>query len=399
MNNRLASITLMVAAIAIAGVPAALGAGGDSKVKFPDTNAGRRAAAYIKAFNSMNDDDMRSYFEANVAPEALAQRPIEQRLTVTQRLRADAGALEPMKILEAREDEIACIIKGAKGMWFEWTFRFEKSDPNKLIGASVEMLDEPPDLDEPTTPLTLDEALVELEARFAELAARDEFSGVVLVAKGPDPVFKKAYGLASKEYNVPNRLDTRFNLGSLNKVITRIAIEQLVGKGALSLDDKLGRHIPDYPNKEAAEKVTIRHLLDMTSGIGDFFGDGYAATPKDRIRSLSDYLPLFASEPLLFEPGMKNQYSNGGYVVLGLIIEKVSGESYYDYTSAHIYEPCGMKGTQHLDADVPAENVATGYTRSWDESEHPGEPRRNNIYTRPARGAPPAAAIRPSTTS
>ena len=125
----------------------------------------------------------------------------------------------------------------------------------------------------------------------------------------------------------------------------------------------------------------------MTSGIGDFFGEKYDATPKDRIRDLADYLPLFAAEPLLFEPGTDNRYSNGGYVVLGLIVEKASGMSYFDYVRENIYEPAGMENTDHLMADMPAENVASGYTRNWDGKEHPNEPRRNNIYTRPARGS------------
>jgi D-alanyl-D-alanine carboxypeptidase len=133
--------------------------------------------------------------------------------------------------------------------------------------------------------------------------------------------------------------------------------------------------------------VTISHLLDMTSGIGDFFGEKYLLTPKDRIRNLSDYLLLFGDKPLLFEPGTNRQYSNGGYIVLGLIIEKVSGQTYFDYVQDHIYKIAGMENTTHLEADVPEENVASGYTNNWDENDHPGEPRRNNIYTRPARGS------------
>ena len=96
---------------------------------------------------------------------------------------------------------------------------------------------------------------------------------------------------------------------------------------------------------------------------------------------------MFAAEPLLFQPGSKRRYSNGGYVVLGLIIEKASGKSYGDYVRDNIYLPAGMESTSHLDADIPASNVASGYTRNWDEGDHGAEPRRNNLYTRPARGS------------
>lgn len=227
----------------------------------------------------------------------------------------------------------------------------------------------------------------ELENFLHELSRKDEFSGVVLLAKDYKPIFFKAYGFASKEYNFPNNINTRFNIGSINKFITRIAIEQLKVAGKLKLDDTIGKYLPDYPNREARDKVTIKHLLEMTSGIGDFFGERYQLTPKNKIRNLSDYLPLFADKPLLFEPGTKTQYSNGGYIVLGLIIEKISGKSYFDYVKENIYRIAGMENTDHFEADIPVENVASGYTRFWNGEEHPNEPRRNNIYTRPARGS------------
>lgn len=238
-----------------------------------------------------------------------------------------------------------------------------------------------------TTSIDETELVKELENFLQDMSSKDEFSGVVLLAKNDKPVFFKAYGFASKEFKVPNNVNTRFNIGSINKFITRVAIEQLKEAGKLKLDDTIGKYIPDYPNKEAREKVTIRHLLEMSSGIGDFFGEKYQATPKNKIRSLSDYLPLFADKPLLFKPGTKNQYSNGGYIVLGLIIEKITGMSYFDYVRENIYRIAGMENTDHFEADLPVENVANGYTRFWDGKEHPDEPRRSNIYTRPAKGS------------
>jgi CubicO group peptidase (beta-lactamase class C family) len=220
-----------------------------------------------------------------------------------------------------------------------------------------------------------------------EKARADEFSGVVLVAEGDRVVLHEARGLASKEYASPNQVDTRFNLGSINKLFTRVAIGQLAEKGKLSLDDTIGKFLPAYPNREAAAKVTVRQLLDMTSGIGDFFGKKYEDTPKDRIRRLEDYLPLFASEPLLFAPGSQRRYSNGGYIVLGLIVAKASGQSYFDYVHDHIYVPAGMTDAGHVESDVPEAGVASGYTRNWDGAEHGTGPRRSNIYTRPARGS------------
>jgi D-alanyl-D-alanine carboxypeptidase len=375
----------VAAAVLFLAVP--LFAGEPAKVSFPDTPAGRLVAAYIEAFNSDDAGAMRGFIDANFSPGALAQLPAEQRVTSLQRIKGDVGALEPAKVVDAREDALTIYAHGSKGKWLEIAFAFEPDAPDKMIGARFRMMNEPPDLNAPTTPLSETEFLTALGGLLDTLVAADEFSGVVLVARGETQLFKNAYGLASKEYDVSNRSDTRFNIGSINKIVTRVAIEQLAAKGALRYDDTIGKFLPDYPNKDAAAKVTVRQLVDMTSGIGDFFGEKYAATPKDRIRDLADYLPLFAAEPLLFEPGTDTRYSNGGYVVLGLIIEKASGMSYFDYVRENVYKPAGMDRTDHLMADVPEENVASGYTLAWDGEEHPGEPRRNNMYTRPARGS------------
>jgi len=209
----------------------------------------------------------------------------------------------------------------------------------------------------------------------------DSFSGVVMIARDGKPIFQRASGLASKSYNVPNRVDTKFNLGSINKFFTRVAVSQLIEQGKLSPDDTIGKHLPDYPNKEAAEKVTIKHLLDMQSGIGDFFGPKFVATPKNRIRAIKDYLQLFADQPLKFEPGTSRAYSNGGYIALGAIIEKVTGQSYYDYVRERIFKPAGMGNTDSYEVDAVTPNLATGYTRDANGV------RVSNVYTAPARGS------------
>src|SRR5439155_8281173 len=107
---------------------------------------------------------------------------------------------------------------------------------------------------------------------------------------------------------------------------------------------------PDYPNKSVAEKVTIYQLLTHTSGLGDFFNEKFEAQ-KTRLRSVPDYFPLFVNDPLLFEPGQKWQYSNAGFIILGAIIEKVSGENYFDYVREHIYKPAGMIDTDSYETD------------------------------------------------
>jgi D-alanyl-D-alanine carboxypeptidase len=257
--------------------------------------------------------------------------------------------------------------------------------PLQMTREQTTIQSPPPETTAPGRP-SESAALSSIDELIRNLAGKDEFSGVVLVARDGNPILQKAVGLASREYDVPNRVDTKFNLGSINKIFTQILIGQLIDQGKLSLDDHLVKLLPDYPNREAAEKVTLRQLLDMTSGIGDFFGPEFEATPKDRIRNLKDYLPLFANKALEFEPGTKNKYSNGGYVVLGLIVEKLTGKSYYDYARERIFSPTGMENTGYFESDVPESNLASGYTRH-NGGPSDGGPLRNNSYTRPARGS------------
>jgi CubicO group peptidase (beta-lactamase class C family) len=382
----LAAYAICLLALTLSGLRAQLPAE-QGQVAFPETAAGREASAYFQAFNSQDENVMRLFLERHISRASLEARPVDERMAIYGRLATDLATLTPVKVVKAEEYSLIVIAHSATDKWVQMLFDIEQEPPHGIAGVGIRLLPEPPDLDEPTTPLTEAAMQEELRAYMAGLMEEDGFSGVVLVAKGEKPLFHEAYGMASKEYDVPNLKDTRFNLGSINKFMTHIAIEQLAGKGMLSFDDKIGKYLPDYPNRDAAAKVTIGQLLDMTSGIGDFFGDKFDATPKDRIRDLEDYLPLFAEDSLLFEPGTDSQYSNGGYVVLGLIIEKVSGKTYFDYVRDNIYAVAGMNDTEHLEADVPTANVACGYTRNWGENGEPGAYWRNNIYSRPARGS------------
>src|SRR5262249_15110190 len=146
------------------------------------------------------------------------------------------------------------------------------------------------------------------------------FSGAVLLAKGKTPIFREAYGFASREGKLPNRPDTKFNLGSINKAFTRIAIEQLARAGKLRLDDTIDQWIPEHPAEEG-RRITIAQLLDHKGGVGDVFGPKYEAADRAKLRQIKDWVPLFRDEPLHFEPGTRQEYSNGGYVLLGRVVE------------------------------------------------------------------------------
>lgn len=194
------------------------------------------------------------------------------------------------------------------------------------------------------------------------------FSGVVLAAHAGKTVVTHAYGLADVAANTPNTPDTRFNIGSLNKLFTRLAIAQLAEAGKLSLDDTIAKLLPGTA-LTAADKISVRQLIDHRSGMGDIFGARYDAAPPSRLRELADFVPLIADQPLAFEPGTSQRYSNAGYVVLGLIVEHLTGDSYRDYLAKHVFGPAHMTRTCLPAVDDRAPERATGYTLHGDDRE------------------------------
>jgi len=218
----------------------------------------------------------------------------------------------------------------------------------------------------------------------AGLSKADNFSGVVLIAKDGKPVLEQAYGLSNIADQIPNRIDTKFNMASMGKMFTAVSVLQLLEAGKIaSLQDKVGKYLPNYPNKAVREQVTIEQLLTHTSGMGNFW-EQLADKAKDRYSAVADYVPLFADEKLQFEPGKGFAYSNNGYTVLGLIVEAVSGKTYFNYVRDNIYRPCGMADTDAYELDKPIARMATGYSRSPDK---PGQ-LVSNIYVLPYKGSP-----------
>ena len=222
-----------------------------------------------------------------------------------------------------------------------------------------------------------------LKAEVEKRAAADEFTGTVLVAKDGKPVFEGAYGFAEREGKVPNTPATRFRFGSMGKMFTAVAALQLVQAGKLSLDAPVGKYLPDYPNPEVAA-VTIEQLLTHTGGTGNIFVPEYF-NARLETREHQDYLNLFGKRGAGFKPGSRWDYSNYGMLLLGRIIEVVSGQSYYDYTRTHIFEPLGMSSTGNEPEESHVSNLSTGYTHMGPRPGPPG-PLRANTDTLPYRG-------------
>ncbi|MGN9841428.1 serine hydrolase [Nonomuraea sp. H19] len=201
----------------------------------------------------------------------------------------------------------------------------------------------------------LSRRMAALVGAYAELG---RFSGAVLVARGDRQLFKKGYGRANHEHDVPNSPATAFRIGSQTKTFTAIAILQLQERGRLRVGDPLARHLPGYPR---GADITLHHLLTNTSGIPDYVtAEGFTrvmGTPRTR-RQLIDG---FKDRPPLFEPGERMSYSNSGWVLLGEVIERLSGQTYGDYLREHVFAPASMDRTGVADGTRLVKGHADGY--------------------------------------
>jgi len=352
-----------------------------AQVNIPDSPGGKIAKQYIDAFNRGDDAKLRQFFLDNVPPKGLAERPVEARLERAKQFRQEAKSLTPQKVLDTGPASLGVVARTGNGDILTLTFEFDTTPQYKLAGLHIDLGEQEPS----SAPVAMGQQEFGkfVSDYLTESVRDDKFSGAVLVVHDSTVILKKAYGDAEKGFHIPNGVGTRFNLGSINKYFTRLAIAQLAEAGKLSLDKRVIDYLPDYPNKAIAEKVTIEQLLAMKSGMGDVFGDKFEATPKNKIRTLNDYLQLFASDTLLFEPGTRRQYSNAGFVVLGLIVEQLSGEDYYSYVQKHIFTPAEMNNSGWFPIDAMPANTATGYT-------HPGgkdQTWKSNTGELPGRGS------------
>jgi CubicO group peptidase (beta-lactamase class C family) len=218
------------------------------------------------------------------------------------------------------------------------------------------------------------------------LAEADVFSGVVRLSRGEETLFEEVYGWADQDRRRPNLPGTPFNVGSMNKMMTSVCIGRLMERGDVYLDDQVSRHLPGF-RPDLTARITVRQLLDHTSGMGDFFGPKFFAGGRHRLETIDDHLDLIRDDELLFEPGARFEYSNAGFVVLGAIIEAKAGCSYADHVREHVFEPAGMRSSG-FPAFHELDGEAIGYTNFTAHGAVTG-PRRPHEDTLPRRGSAP----------
>src|SRR5580693_1492680 len=318
-----------------------------------ETTALRVFKQWLEAFNSADRARIAAFWQQYGGNKA------DDRVAREMGLRDMTGGMSIFRVVEDTETHLVVLMKENRGAWSESTMDLASTNPPVIAGMMGRPVSPPEGSGNPSRN---DEDLAAHIRNYVNgLNGADAFSGAILIAHYGHVVLEQAWGMADIARQIPNTSDTQFCIGSMNKMFTAVAILQLVQQGNLALDKPIATWWPDYPNHDLAAKVTIRELLNHTGGTGDIFTPEYEAHRLET-RTLADYVKLFGSRPVAFEPGSRMEYSNYGFILLGRIVELVSGEPYQKYVREHIYLPAGML---HTDSRPEADHVdgrAIGYT-------------------------------------
>jgi len=279
--------------------------------------------AWLKAFN---------------AGDARVLRALGDESTDFDRdLLEETGGLELVRV-ESDDGKIARVLLRERLSAEAWHVTLTRDPHSSVRFSKVRFVGEP--MSSPKA------AIAALDSFAGRLAKKDSFSGVLLVRKDGHDLLARAYGHADAGEKVPNTLDTKFFIASQGKMFTAVSIFQQIEKGRISLNDPVGKFLPDYPNREIAAKVTVRMLLAHTGGTGEMgILEPQDTANRARVHSIGDIIALNGARGPAFEPGTKFDYSNYGYILLGAIVEKTSGMDFYDYVARNIFAPAGMAHT------------------------------------------------------
>jgi CubicO group peptidase (beta-lactamase class C family) len=339
---------------------------------------------FARVMNTGDRAALRAFVEQRFVVDGPNGVPVEERLNRLSRLRGFFGDFSIRSVEAARGSEVSALVQsGRTESWARLTVFLDNGTPPRILRVGLAPAPAP---DAPTRRLTDAEVVEQLKAYVERVASRDVFSGTVLLAKAGKPLYRAAFGEANKDFGVRITVDTKFNLGSMNKMFTAVAVMQLVEAGKLSLDDTLGKFLrAGAMRPDVLSKVRIKHLLTHTSGLGSYFSPEWDRQSRARYRSVDDWMGLVKDDTLRFEPGTRWSYSNTGMLVLGKVIEVASGQDYFDYVRERIAKPAGMINTDAYELDRVNRNLAVGYQA---EQTPRGVEYRNNIFMHVIRGGP-----------
>lgn len=386
---------LAIAALGIAAFPLAAIAQSPGEYfddfKLPAGPAGTRITELIATINLGDEGVIRKFFETSVADSFRGLAPMEQHVAVLQDVHRRSGKLTFASVRSydpPRPGRSVIVIAKSEltDGWVGLDLTIEESEPHRIERLGFSPARAPKRKGEKAKSFDEGEVAAALKETVERLAAADAFSGTVLLERNGKTLYSGAFGLASKRFGVANDIDTKFNLGSMNKMFTGVACGQLVERGKLSFDDPIGKYLSeDWLPREILDKVRVKHLLTHTSGLGSYFNDEFWNSSRMLYREVDDYKPLVRDETLAFEPGTNWQYSNTGMLLAGAVIEAASGQNYFAYVRENLFKPAGMKNTDSYSMDRPVPNLAIGYSR---EAERDGTEWENNIFKHVVRGGP-----------
>ena len=370
-------VNLAAAALVVGVLPMS-----PAKAQSPTT---KRAREVVGVINTATPATIRAFVDS-AFDDQMRGLPMRAHIDFFMGQREQSGGLEWVDVQEEKPGETTALLRRKlTGDLVAVLVRTNAAAPYRIGG--IGQRPPRPKVAEAGPRITTDAELTTALGDFvSKLARADLFSGTVLVAKDGRRLYGMAFGEANKDFGVPNALDTKFNLGSMNKMFTAVTIAQLVEQGKLSYDDPLSKFMPDFPSADAAKKIRIKHLLTHTSGLGSYFNEEFDRTSRAKYRTVDEMLTLAKNEKLAFEPGARWSYSNTGMLVLGKVIEVVTKQDYFAYVRENLSKPAGMTNTDAYQLDEVNKNLAVGYQREFAED---GTKRfRNNIFMHVIRGGP-----------
>ena len=359
-------------------------------VSLPSTPAGERARELLSLLENPETSRVQAFVAGAYEAGFRDMFPINEHLEILGRVARETGGLAPAEVQRSTETALTLRVRSrSTGEAGVLELRVAAEPPHGITGLSLREprpADAVPMGEPPPGKLDGDVLAEELAVYVDRLAEADAFSGVVALARGDEVLLHRAHGEANKRYAIPNRPDTKINLGSMNKMFTAVAVARLAEEGRLAYGDTIGAYLgSDWVRPDVGRRVRVEHLLTHTSGLGSYFGEEFRLGSRARFRDLEDFRELVRDDSLRFEPGTEWLYSNTGYLLLGAIIEEVTGRDYEDYVREVVYEPAGMEDTGAYAMDEPVPNLAYGYTR---EEGRAGVRYRNNLFEHVIRGGP-----------
>lgn len=322
--------------------------------------AAREATARAVVATINGDLDRKAFLAAHVSPAGQARAA--RWSGMLDQVKAASGGVDYVGVFEGGERELLVRVRTRRqGVVRDLVARPDRDGPERLFDVLAMPRPTPYAGEVPERPLSRPALRAALARRLEDAAARDDFSGAVrVVAPDGEVVYEAVFGLANRDDGARITPDSRFHLGSADKSFTALIVGGLIGEGKLALDTRLVDVLPDYPNPDAARKITIGQLLNHSAGLGALF-DRPRWNGRQPYSRVTELLPAFAAEPLLYEPGSRAAYSNEGFVVLGAVIEAVTGTDWYEQLAKRIYQPAGMSRSGHFALDEVVPGRVVGY--------------------------------------